>query len=100
MNENNIRKVPQSSEAYFLIIAEEYARKRFEARNVVEVLSPRENTVLQMFSKGLTADEICHVLGSTMSTVRSHIRSIYLKLDVNSSVQAVSMAQRHGLIRN
>jgi DNA-binding NarL/FixJ family response regulator len=85
-------------EASFLAKAEDYARGRFASKLLVERLSPREETVLRMLEKGLIADEICGVLGSKLNTVRSHIRKIYSKLGVNSSIQAISVARRLGVL--
>jgi LuxR family transcriptional regulator, maltose regulon positive regulatory protein len=85
-------------EASFLAKAEDYVRVRFASQLVVEKLSPREETVLRMLEKGLVAEEICTVLGSKLNTVRSHIRKIYCKLGVRSSIQAISVARRFGLL--
>jgi DNA-binding NarL/FixJ family response regulator len=85
-------------EAGFLAKAEDYARCRFSSQVRVEKLSPREETVLRMLEKGLIADEISDVLGSKINTVRSHIRKIYCKLGVKSSIQAISLARRSNLL--
>ncbi len=85
-------------EAGFLDKAEDYVRVRFSSQLLIERLSPREETVLRMLEKGLVAEEICEVLGSKLNTVRSHIRKVYAKLGVKSSIQAISIARRLGLI--
>jgi len=53
-------------------------------------LSPRENEILTMLSEGFLYKEIAEKLGSTYSTVRTHIEHIYEKLHVHSRTQAVS----------
>jgi DNA-binding NarL/FixJ family response regulator len=65
----------------------------------VTSLTPRELEVTQLLSKGSTYDEIAHMLGVSSNTVRSFIRSIYEKLQVNSRTEAVWEALRQGLIR-
>jgi ATP/maltotriose-dependent transcriptional regulator MalT len=37
-------------------------------------------------------------MGVALSTVQTHIRSLYRKLDVRSQTQAVAKAQKTGLI--
>ncbi len=98
MRASSIRKGRAIDESKLILMAEELAKNRFESKLIIEPLSPRENTVLQMLSKGLSPDDVRQLLGTSMSTVRTHTRNIYTKLDVCSSVQAISMAQRHGLI--
>jgi DNA-binding NarL/FixJ family response regulator len=85
-------------EASFLAKADDFVRCRFGSQVLFEKLSPREVTVLRMLAKGLVAEEICEVLGSKLNTVRSHIRGIYAKLGVKSSIQAISVARRQGLL--
>jgi DNA-binding NarL/FixJ family response regulator len=85
-------------EALFLARADEYAQNRFNIRFCVEGLSIREMTILRMLDKGLTAEEIAAVIGCSVSTVRTHTRNIYSKLGVGSSIQAVSLGRRMGLI--
>jgi DNA-binding NarL/FixJ family response regulator len=54
-------------------------------------LSPREREVLQLVADGLRAADIANVLFLSIATVRSHIRSILLKLGVNSQQQAADV---------
>jgi DNA-binding NarL/FixJ family response regulator len=98
MNMAALQVFTNHREASLLAKAEEYARDRFASHLFVEKLSPREATVLRMLEKGLTAEEIGEVLGSKLNTVRSHIRRIYSKLGVNSSIQAISIARRLDLL--
>ncbi len=53
-------------------------------------LSPREQEILAMLSEGFLYKEIAEKLGSTYSTVRTHIEHIYEKLHVHSRSQAVA----------
>ena len=53
-------------------------------------LSPRENEILKLLSKGLLYKEIADLFGNSVYTVNAHIRNIYEKLEVNSRSQAVA----------
>ncbi|HMK63712.1 MAG TPA: LuxR C-terminal-related transcriptional regulator [Acidimicrobiales bacterium] len=55
-------------------------------------LTPSERTVLFYMMEGRAAAEIAEVLVLSISTVRSHIRSIRQKLKVNSQIAAVAVA--------
>ena len=52
-------------------------------------LSKREKEVLQFLARGLLYKEISDELGISMSTVRTHLLSIYNKLHVHSRTDAV-----------
>lgn len=58
------------------------------------MLSPRELLVLQSLASGRVADEIGEILGVARSTVRSHIRSIRAKLEVDTQIRAVLVMHR------
>jgi DNA-binding NarL/FixJ family response regulator len=55
----------------------------------LETLSPREQSVLDLLSKGYLYKEIADALGVSVPTVNTHIRRIYEKLQVHSRTQAV-----------
>lgn len=61
-------------------------------------LTEREVEVLQLIAKGCTHVEISRMIGLTSHTVRSYIKTIYRKLDVNSRGEAVYEAMRSGLV--
>jgi LuxR family maltose regulon positive regulatory protein len=63
-----------------------------------EPLSEREREVLQLLARGLSNPEIAQELFIAKSTVRSHIKSIYSKLDVHRRWDAIQRAQELGLI--
>lgn len=52
-------------------------------------LTPREEEILQLLSKGLLAKEIAAQLNIGVETVKSHLKSIYGKLQVRSRTEAV-----------
>ena len=47
-------------------------------------LTASEHRILMLMLDGLTADELSQRLGSSLDTVRTHIRNIYGKLKVTS----------------
>jgi DNA-binding CsgD family transcriptional regulator len=74
------------------------ARKNAPATDkCVKELSPREVTILNWIKNGKTNWEVGQILGVTERTVRFHIASIFVKLDVTSRSQAVAAAMEHGL---
>jgi DNA-binding NarL/FixJ family response regulator len=68
-------------------------RERFE---LFEQLTPREAQVLSALLDGMTADQIAAEWVVAISTVRSQIRNLLVKLGVNSQLSAVVMAQKAG----
>ena len=60
-------------------------------------VTPRETQVLQALAAGETAPEIAASLGISTLTVHSHVKSILAKLGVHSTIEAVTLAWRHGL---
>lgn len=71
---------------------------RLGARIGDETLSARESDVLQLVAKGLTYEDASQLLGISITTVRSHVRSLYAKLGAHNKTEAVFEArQRHWL---
>ena len=64
-----------------------------------EALSPREIEVLQRMAVGKSNKEIGAELFISEGTVKTHIKSIFSKLDVVSRTEAVATATRRGLIQ-
>lgn len=60
----------------------------------VDVLSNRENEILQLLSKGLLYKEIADQLQISTGTVRQHIHKIYEKLHVQNRTEAINKAFR------
>ncbi len=59
-------------------------------RSDIEVLSPRERTVLDLLAKGYLYKEIADSLGLSVMTVDTYVRRVYEKLHVNSRSQAIA----------
>jgi LuxR family maltose regulon positive regulatory protein len=65
---------------------------------LVEPLSDRELEVLRLLAAGMSNPEIAEQLYIAVSTVRSHCKSIYGKLNVHKRWDAVHRAQELGLL--
>jgi DNA-binding NarL/FixJ family response regulator len=61
-------------------------------------LSQRESEVLKWIAKGYSYDEIADILEVSANTIRTHIRSIYRKLEVSSRSEAVFEASSLGFL--
>ncbi len=65
---------------------------------LAESLSEREAQVLHLLATDLTAPEIAEQLVVEVSTIRSHIKHIYGKLDAHSRYEAVERARALGIL--
>ena len=63
----------------------------------LNALSEREQEVLDLLSTGMTAKEIGEKLFVSTNTVRTHIRHIYEKLQVQTRVEAVKKGSKGAL---
>ena len=63
-----------------------------EPPGLIEPLSARELDVLRLLRTELSVPEIADELIIAPSTVRSHIKNIYSKLDVHSRLEAIHRA--------
>jgi len=64
-----------------------------------ESLTGRELNVLELLAQGRSNKEIGVNLYISETTVKSHLRSIFRKLNVLSRTEAITVASRRGLIR-
>jgi len=63
-------------------------------------LTTRERDVLKLLPQGLTAKEMALSLFLTEATIKSHLTSLYRKLEVGNRVQAIAVAIETGLIKS
>jgi DNA-binding NarL/FixJ family response regulator len=61
-------------------------------------ISPREVEVLQLIAQGKRNKEIGEILGITQETVQTHIKRLFVKLNVNDRTAAVTVALRRGIV--
>jgi DNA-binding NarL/FixJ family response regulator len=64
-----------------------------------ESLTEREREVLEHLARGKSNKEIGTLLGVSETTIKSHVGSIFRKLDVLSRTEAIAAASRQGLIK-
>jgi DNA-binding NarL/FixJ family response regulator len=61
-------------------------------------LTPRELEVLELLTRGLDNSEIGNALFLSRHTVKNHVSSIFLKLQVENRIQAAVRAVRGGIV--
>jgi DNA-binding NarL/FixJ family response regulator len=83
--------VPMTSEIARRVIAS--FRRHPAKTDAAARLTPREEEILTLLSKGFVSKEIAVKLGVSYETVRDHLRHIYEKLHVHSRGEAVARFQ-------
>lgn len=63
-----------------------------------QALTPREVEILSLLAEGLANKTIAARLGISEHTVKTHVTSVFAKLDVSTRAEAVAIAARLGLI--
>ena len=64
----------------------------------LELLTEREHDVLRLMARGATNAEIAASLYVAEATVKSHVGSIFTKLDVRDRAAAIVFAYDHGVV--
>ena len=67
-------------------------------RSLVATLTPREAEVFALMVRGKLNKQISHLLGTSERTVKAHRHMVMNKLQVQSFAEAVSIAERLGLL--
>ena len=62
------------------------------------VLSPREREVMGMMAEGSTAEQVGERTGTSVETVRTHVRNAIRKLGARNRVHAIAVALERGEI--
>jgi LuxR family transcriptional regulator, maltose regulon positive regulatory protein len=78
-----------------------YVKQLLQALNIMsekelslkEILTEQETKVLRLIADGLSNKEIAPRLNITGETVKSHIKNVYRKLEVNNRVQVLQRAK-------
>lgn len=65
----------------------------------VNLLSPREEELLQHIADGLATSEVAERMYISQKTVKNHLASIYEKLQARDRTQAVLMAVKMGIVK-
>ena len=74
------------------------ATRRPPAVNSVEHLTRRELEVLKLAARGMSNRDIADALGLGLRTVKSHLESIFSKMDVSSRTEAVLEALKRSWV--
>lgn len=61
-------------------------------------LTDRETEVLRVLATGVTAKQVAHQLGCSVSTVHNHLHRVYRKLGVSGQAQALLYAREKGWV--
>lgn len=75
-----------------------YARALEVAATRTQALSPREQQVLDLLSRGRAYKQVAEELGVSVDTVRTYVRTLYRKLGAHSVTEALSQARGLGLV--
>jgi FixJ family two-component response regulator len=67
-------------------------------RKLVASFTPREAEVFALVVRGKQNKQIAHELGTTVRTIKAHRQAVMEKLDVRSFAEAVSIAERLGML--
>jgi Response regulator len=74
-------------------------RDKFDSlRALVSALTPRESEVFALVVRGRLNKQIAYELGTTERTIKAHRHAVMQKLKVNSLAEAVSIAERLGML--
>lgn len=83
------------TEVQALLAGEVRSRRRDDR----PILTDRERDVLERIADGASVGEIAAAIHLSPSTVKSHLESLYRKLEVSDRAAAVATAMRKGLLR-
>lgn len=75
-------------------------RNRLNKINTESDLSTRELETLKLMAGDLSNQEIADKLFISLNTVKTHLKNIYLKLEVDNRAKAVAKARELGIIRS
>jgi len=81
------------------VVFPEHILKLIEPRNKQPDLSPRQIEVLELLVKGLSNKDIGTALGISYTSVKTHLESIYGRLEVANRQEAISVAIQRGVVR-
>jgi LuxR family maltose regulon positive regulatory protein len=73
-------------------------RERLRKTHTDERLSTRELETLKLIAEDLTNQEVADRLFISLQTVKTHVKNILLKLEVDSRIRAVTKAKELGII--
>ena len=96
---DTLRQVASGQTSVSREVAVSMLREVSAASDSEEIMSPREEEVLQLIADGCSSPEVAERLFISQKTVKNHLASIYQKLDARDRTQAVLRALRMGIVR-
>lgn len=100
-NYGNIQRMPWEDylETVFRSMKKEERKNPMKKeKRIEERLTLMETIVLQSIGRGMTNAEIAEELELKLTTVKSHVYSLYKKLEISTRVQAVNKGKELGII--
>lgn len=76
---------------FFRVPQKELTLLQIQPRGLLAVLSPREEQIARSYAAGLTYKEIAKEYNLADATVRSHLESIYRKLEISNKVELIQL---------
>jgi two-component system, NarL family, nitrate/nitrite response regulator NarL len=73
-------------------------RREEKAREVAQLLTPREIEVTRLVARGSTNKQLADALCIAEGTVKIHLHNIYEKLNVSRRAELVRVAQEYGIV--
>src|SRR5882757_480940 len=73
---------------------------RIADRMTQQALTPREADILRYMMLGMSNKAIASKLTLAVGTVKTHVKAVLEKLNASSRTEAVSIAQRRGILRD
>lgn len=71
---------------------------RLHAGDTQDTLTPREHEILREMARGASNEDIAGTMGVSLSTVKTHVNKVMVKLGASTRTGAVVVAARSGLI--
>lgn len=94
-----IRKVAQGQRFFSSDVAHALACQAIDGTDALQCLTPREFEILRLFSNGVATPEVGDQLHLSAKTVLNHMSNIRRKLEVQSEMELLLLAARHGLVQ-
>lgn len=73
-------------------------RPAMPREKALQTFTKREYDVLRLVAKGYSNKAVARELGITLSTVKTHLRNVFRKLDVEDRAQVIVKAIKEGMI--
>lgn len=93
------RPAPTEAEALDLLRAQGTPVEPNRRDEVLDALTAREREVFLLVAKGLSNAEIAASVFLSEATVKTHVRSVLMKLGLRNRIQVVITAHERGLVR-